>query len=689
MSNVQASPEEDWDAEFEEAASIPGFKLNLETISKACGWSRNEEHKKLKEFTEEISGWSRSAVHNGHINSGDHCATGQTEEKTPVIVPYKIFVGNLSYRVTKKQVIQFFSKFGKVENIHFITDHKSRRRKGSAFIKFSSQDAVEKAVRATEEQLFYDGRQLRVFRANEKKRVLESRNTPYNIQSKLSGEEDIHEVEKREESIEQDESTHSNVNTKLQDLDDDTLLIVFAQLPLRDRVRIERVCIRWRYLALKTWQSLVTLDFKHVFQRFGEGLTDKILMTLLKKGCPNLRYLDISSSPYNMTDWALDIIGDNCPRLTHLDLSGVPCTSASLRNLSQKCLQLQRVKLQKCHGVGEKGLWWLFHQCKKLTFVDLEGNKVLTGQCFHMMGDQIKCLVLNGCSKLIDVGLEKLDRCPKLQELQLNDCISLTDKGLQNIAEFCSSLTTLKLGGLFGKTSPTGLAVVGRLEKLVDLNLSNNTMVTDTVLNAICRGCKQLRKVNISRCYQNLTTVGLDILASLPCLETLIISYLPQVSDATVKLLALSGTLKTVEARACASITNQGLVFLVENCCKLKHLDISGNFQISDQFLEEVLRSCDRGHSSHSSSLEIVLGGTSVGNYSTRQLEKASISVMQQDFSDIHMRPDRDLYFNLGSDDEYIDESTIEMDKPFGVDSFVENYLYEDDPLMEEEWDMS
>lgn len=60
---------------------------------------------------------------------------------------YRIFVGNLGYEVTEEMVKHAFRKYSSVQRVKLVTDKKSERNKGYAFVSFLSADEYLQAFR--------------------------------------------------------------------------------------------------------------------------------------------------------------------------------------------------------------------------------------------------------------------------------------------------------------------------------------------------------------------------------------------------------------------------------------------------------------------------------------------------------------------------------------------------------------
>lgn len=59
----------------------------------------------------------------------------------------KLYVGNLSYSTTEKDLTDLFEKtVGGVESVRIITDIQSGRSKGFGFVEMSSAEAAQKAI---------------------------------------------------------------------------------------------------------------------------------------------------------------------------------------------------------------------------------------------------------------------------------------------------------------------------------------------------------------------------------------------------------------------------------------------------------------------------------------------------------------------------------------------------------------
>ena len=58
----------------------------------------------------------------------------------------KIYVGNLSYKVTEDDLKDLFAEFGALTSVNVITDRETGRPRGFAFVEMDSDDEATKAI---------------------------------------------------------------------------------------------------------------------------------------------------------------------------------------------------------------------------------------------------------------------------------------------------------------------------------------------------------------------------------------------------------------------------------------------------------------------------------------------------------------------------------------------------------------
>ena len=58
----------------------------------------------------------------------------------------KLYVGNLSFRVTSEDLHEYFAAAGAVESANVVFDRETGRSRGFGFVEMSSQSEVQKAI---------------------------------------------------------------------------------------------------------------------------------------------------------------------------------------------------------------------------------------------------------------------------------------------------------------------------------------------------------------------------------------------------------------------------------------------------------------------------------------------------------------------------------------------------------------
>lgn len=527
----------------------------------------------------------------------------------------KVFVGNVSYRVKSRKLKEFFKNFGEVIYAEIITDYKTKRSRGFGFVTFSNEWEAERAKNSSDEKRTLEGRVMAVCSAERKKR---GRRT---LNQETSLEEALEFYAKNDESRETDgvmEDDSCSSDTKQYSeppifrLNEDAILHIFLYLSAKDRIRIERVCRKWRVLAIKSWRHTTHLDFQGAFASFRGvgGLTDEILWSILRRGCHNLKSLDLSLSPHFLTDFSVLCIAKQCKSLEELRISGVEMSTSSLKVLAKGCSNLEKITLQGCYKVGEKALWWLFKDCKKLTYINLQGNRSLKGQCFFMLSPVCVDLYLKECNQLTDKGINHIgSNCKNLKNIDISECRTLTDEGILKLTQHCCLITSLRFSQAGPDITSQGLQSIGNLALLRELDLSNNCVVDDSVLYSIGRNCIHLISLNVESCQVGVTNAGLHSLVSCYQLSSLSISYVNKITDEGIIQLAACGSLERVVARGCTGLADMSIESLLKHCRNLTVLDVSGCSGITNCSLELFTLYYGRGDRPF---LTCTLGGTAV-----------------------------------------------------------------------------
>ena len=235
----------------------------------------------------------------------------------------------------------------------------------------------------------------------------------------------------------------------------------------------------------ESWSELKTLSLNYCNKITEDGLNTVLkktpnLRTLNVKGCSSIKFTEITSSDESNSDL--------CEKLEHLSIAG----------------------------------------CKSLSSCDLTSFFKTTG------AKHLKSLDMQDCDHMCDCSIEVISnmKLEHLEYLNLNFCVSITDKGLQAIADGLPSLKTLLLQSVDN--------------------------ITSQGISQIVRKCSKLTSLDLSHCcwVDNQTMERLSQARTPSCLAELDIS--------------------------CANITDKGVKTIAENLHRLKHLRVGQCLKLSD-----------------------------------------------------------------------------------------------------------
>lgn len=328
----------------------------------------------------------------------------------------------------------------------------------------------------------------------------------------------------------------------------------FASMPAELKHKIlQSVCLRRKNFTPAEFQffiepsdHLTSLDLSQcrtLNENHFELMATKLrqLVSLNVAGCVSVTY-DV-----------LQRITESCPHIRQLTLSGCPKVTDSGVALVATTYHtnLTRLELNECFEVTDNSLASLSEQCTN-----------------------IKALHLGYCQYITDKGTEMLCRAlptnPKmsyihLEEITLDYCTELTDKAIQQLVSFNSTLRYLSMSGC--KITDNAIRyVAGYCARLVTLNVKECDMLTDYTITVIAQRCKGLEAFDGS-CGGRYT-------------------------DASAQQLALySHQLKSLSLARSAAITNASLGSIALGCSRIESLNINGT-QVSDEGLKQLVTSC-------------------------------------------------------------------------------------------------
>ena len=220
-----------------------------------------------------------------------------------------------------------------------------------------------------------------------------------------------------------------------------------------------------------------------------ERLTDTSVSSLL---ClPSLTELNLAGLPL-LTDAALKVLG-SMKGLRHLDIShSNQLTDVGLAHL--KGLNLGILNISN-GSFTDRSLRHLEHMNLSELDISMNGPN-MTGRTLHCVCKaSLRKLNMSALPQLQDTCLADVaKRCTRLEGLNLNNCGSITEKGLRTV----SMMGSLRALGISNNSNLSDLALryLARLKHLTDLDLSGSLNVSTSGLVALAE--HSFRRLNLS-----------------------------------------------------------------------------------------------------------------------------------------------------------------------------------------------
>lgn len=273
------------------------------------------------------------------------------------------------------------------------------------------------------------------------------------------------------------------------------------------------------------------------------------------------RHVDMSAlneaTGIEITDMVVKEICKANPLINSLKLDSCSViTDFSLVDVGRYCKRLEHISLPGCTRVKLVGLRSLAISCRCLRSIDFEGYDIDDSGL-----------------RIIAASLNKLER------INLTHCDSITDRGLSQIAHCCTNLKTLKLGGCY-KIGESGIWAFYEFEncpQLEEIELFQCIYVSNSALLSVAKRCPSLKVIDISEC-SDLDTKAIQKLIKLnDKFSVFRAAKCPQAFDdhvATEMIQKLQNSL--VKLDLSYSTLSEDVLVQISQCSKIQSLHLSG-----------------------------------------------------------------------------------------------------------------
>ncbi|KAE9609238.1 putative F-box domain, leucine-rich repeat domain, L domain-containing protein [Lupinus albus] len=315
-------------------------------------------------------------------------------------------------------------------------------------------------------------------------------------------------------------------------------------------------------------------------------------------GCQQLRRLDLINCPA-ISDKSLVAVAMKCPNLLNLSIELCPnIGNEGLQAIGKLCPNLRSVSIKDCTGVGDQGITGLLtstsHVLTKVELVSLTVSDLSLAVIGHY-GISVNDLVLNCLPNVTERGFWTMSNgraLQKLKSLTIGSCRGVTDVGLEAIGKGCPNIKYFQLrkcpflsdNGLvsFAKAAPS----------LENLQLEECHRVTQFGFFALLFTCgAKLKVLTLVSCY-GIKDMNVKLPEVFPCvsLSSLSIRHCPGFGNATLAVLGkLCPQLQNVELNGLEGITDAGFLPLLESSkAGLVKVNLRGCVNLTDKVVSSI-----------------------------------------------------------------------------------------------------
>lgn len=337
-----------------------------------------------------------------------------------------------------------------------------------------------------------------------------------------------------------------------------------------------------------------------------------------------------SNSACRVTDFGLSAIARGCPSLRTLSIWNVPHVGdEGLSQIAKECLLLEKLDLCQCPSISNKGLIAIAENCPNLTSLNIEACSKIGNESLQAIGKfcpNLQSISIKDCPLVGDHGVSSLLSSASLLNKVKLQSLNITDFSLAVIGHYGKAVTNLLLGSL-QSVSERGFWVMGNaqgLQKLVSLVITSCRGITDLSLEAIGKGCTNLKHMCLRKCCFFTDNGMVAFAKAAGSLESLQLEECTRITQAgivgglansgmklkslslvkctgirdqvlEVPLLSPCNLLRSLSIRNCPGFGSASLAMVGKLCPQLQHVDLSGLCGITDAGLLPLLESCEAG----------------------------------------------------------------------------------------------
>lgn len=318
----------------------------------------------------------------------------------------------------------------------------------------------------------------------------------------------------------------------------------------------------------------------------------------IASGCHQLQKLDLCNCP-TISDKALIALAKNCPNLTELWIESCPkIGNEGLQAIGQLCSNLRSVSIKGCASVGDQGIAGLLSSrsfdLTKLKLQTLSISDLSLAVVGHY-GKAITDLVLTSLPNVSEKGFWVMGNghgLQKLKSLTVASCPGVTDVGLEAVGKGCPNLKQIHLHKSAFLSDNGLLSFAKAALSLESLQLEECHRITQFGFFGVIINCgANLKALSLVSCF-GIKDLNLSLPQVLPCksLQSLTIRNCPGFGNATLAILGkLCPQLQHVELSGLEGVTDAGFLPLLEGSeAGLVKVNLSGCLNVTDKVVSSM-----------------------------------------------------------------------------------------------------
>tara|TARA_B100000780_G_C21118813_1_gene452981 strand:- start:89 stop:3121 length:3033 start_codon:yes stop_codon:yes gene_type:complete len=280
------------------------------------------------------------------------------------------------------------------------------------------------------------------------------------------------------------------------------------------------------------WQAAIELakTCKSVNLRGNANLNDVMMRSLALCLGESLEAIDAAGCP-TMDDAVVSSLVIRLFNLRYINLSNCKLiTNNALKALADGCkATLTSIDVSKCKQIGDTGIAWIAgavgsgQACKKLMSFNLEDCVKIRDRSLEDLGNgchSLRFVNFRGCTEISNRGIKSLaNGCHQLSIVNIHSCLKVGDSGLVALGKHCPELQSL-CATRCSTIGDRGLTAIGKgCPKLQSITLAGCVKITEGGICAIAENCQGLQTLNVTGCI-DVTENGLkELLRGLPFVE--------------------------------------------------------------------------------------------------------------------------------------------------------------------------